>query len=159
MTHYYVIAERGNGRTWWLSFPDGPGIFSAADDAAEIPAQARDALETVLMQPSGPSVPALGDDVVVRHDFLLSLRRPRPTDGAVDRSQQSGLQVAAVVGHDHHAAVSDELHMRPPARSLCPALAPQPVHDLTRRHATGARRGLNTRRSLATVTALGCHDL
>jgi predicted RNase H-like HicB family nuclease len=53
MTHYYVIAERGDGHTWWLSFPDGPGIFSAADDAAEIPLQARDALESVLMVPAG----------------------------------------------------------------------------------------------------------
>jgi predicted RNase H-like HicB family nuclease len=53
VAHYYVIAERGEGRTWWLSFPDGPGIFSAADDAAEIPAQAHDALETVLMHPAG----------------------------------------------------------------------------------------------------------
>jgi hypothetical protein len=53
MVHYYVIAERGQGRTWWLSFPGGPGIFSAADDAADIPAQARDALETVLMAPPG----------------------------------------------------------------------------------------------------------
>jgi predicted RNase H-like HicB family nuclease len=53
MTHYYVIAERGNGRTWWLSFPDGPGIFSAADDAADIPAQAHEVLETMLMHAAG----------------------------------------------------------------------------------------------------------
>ncbi|HEU0218951.1 MAG TPA: hypothetical protein VFQ90_20005 [Stellaceae bacterium] len=53
MAHYYVIAERGQGRTWWLSFPDGPGIFSAADDAVDIQAQARDALDTVLMSPAG----------------------------------------------------------------------------------------------------------
>jgi predicted RNase H-like HicB family nuclease len=51
MAHYYVVAERGDGRTWWLSFPHGPGIYSAADDAADIPAQARDALESVLMHP------------------------------------------------------------------------------------------------------------
>jgi predicted RNase H-like HicB family nuclease len=53
MAHYYVIAERGDGRTWWIMFPDGPGIFSAADDAADIPSQARDALESVLMVPAG----------------------------------------------------------------------------------------------------------
>ncbi len=53
MAHYYVVAERGSGSTWWLSFPHGPGIFSAADDAADIPAQARDALESVLMYPAG----------------------------------------------------------------------------------------------------------
>ena len=51
MAHYYVVAERGSGQTWWLSFPHGPGIYSAADDAADIPAQAREALESVLIQP------------------------------------------------------------------------------------------------------------
>jgi hypothetical protein len=35
MTHYYAIAERGQGKTWWISFPHGPGIYSAADDAGE----------------------------------------------------------------------------------------------------------------------------
>jgi predicted RNase H-like HicB family nuclease len=53
MAHFYVIAERGAGRTWWLSFPHGPGIFSAADDAADIPAQAREALESALTVPAG----------------------------------------------------------------------------------------------------------
>ena len=53
MAHYYVVAERGDGRTWWLSFPDGPGIFSAADDAADIPERACEALETEMMPPGG----------------------------------------------------------------------------------------------------------
>ena len=34
--HYFAIAERGSGSTWWISFPDIPGVFSAADDAGEI---------------------------------------------------------------------------------------------------------------------------
>jgi predicted RNase H-like HicB family nuclease len=51
MAHYYAIAERGQGTTWWISFPDGPGIYSAADDAGEIVAQAQDALASVLMHP------------------------------------------------------------------------------------------------------------
>jgi hypothetical protein len=49
MAHYYVVAERDDGRTWWFSFPHGAGIRSAADDAADIPAQARDALESAMM--------------------------------------------------------------------------------------------------------------
>jgi predicted RNase H-like HicB family nuclease len=48
MLHYYAIAERGNGQTWWLSFPGFPGVFSAADDAGQIVAQAQDALGTAL---------------------------------------------------------------------------------------------------------------
>jgi predicted RNase H-like HicB family nuclease len=53
MAHYYAIAERGGGKTWWISFPDGPGIYSAADDAGEIVAQAQDALASVIMHPGG----------------------------------------------------------------------------------------------------------
>ena len=48
MQHYYVIAERGGGRTWWLSFPDLPGVYSAADDPGDIQAQVRDALDTAV---------------------------------------------------------------------------------------------------------------
>ena len=53
IVHYYAIAERGGGKTWWISFPDGPGIYSAADDAGEIVAQAQDALASVVMHPGG----------------------------------------------------------------------------------------------------------
>jgi predicted RNase H-like HicB family nuclease len=48
MRHYYAVAERGNGRSWWLSFPGLPGVFSAADDAGLIVAQATDALDTAV---------------------------------------------------------------------------------------------------------------
>ena len=47
--HYYAVAEPGDGGTWWLSFPDVPGVFSAADDARQITAQAQDALATAVM--------------------------------------------------------------------------------------------------------------
>ena len=43
MPHYYAIAEPDDAGGFWLSFPDGPGIISAATSAAEIVAQARDA--------------------------------------------------------------------------------------------------------------------
>lgn len=48
MQHYYVIAERGDGPTWWLSFPDLPGLYSSADDPGDIQAQVRDALDTAV---------------------------------------------------------------------------------------------------------------
>ena len=48
MARFYAIAERGNGTTWLLSFPGLPGLFSAADDAAEIVTQATDALGTAV---------------------------------------------------------------------------------------------------------------
>ena len=49
MLHYYAIAERGGGKTWWISFPGGDGIISAADKAREIVAQAQDALASAAM--------------------------------------------------------------------------------------------------------------
>jgi hypothetical protein len=49
MQHYYAIAERGDGRTWWISFPGRDGMVSAADDAADIVAQAQDCLASVAM--------------------------------------------------------------------------------------------------------------
>ena len=60
MRHYYAIAERGNGRTWWLSFPGLPGVFSAADDAGQIVAQATDALDTAV--DSGLALPRSIED-------------------------------------------------------------------------------------------------
>ncbi len=53
MAHYYAIAERGQGRTWWISFPGRDGIVSAADDAGDIIAQAQDALASAAMHEEG----------------------------------------------------------------------------------------------------------
>ena len=60
MRHYFAIAERGNGRTWWLSFPGLPGVFSAADDAGQIVTQATDALDTAVE--SGLALPLSVED-------------------------------------------------------------------------------------------------
>jgi predicted RNase H-like HicB family nuclease len=49
MAHYYAVAERGQGTTWWISFPGRDGITSATDDAGEIVAQAQDALASAAM--------------------------------------------------------------------------------------------------------------
>ncbi|MCL2430429.1 MAG: hypothetical protein FWD12_14455 [Alphaproteobacteria bacterium] len=57
MAQYYAIAERGEGSTWWITFPGRPGITSAARDADEIVAQAQDALASVLMYPPGDELP------------------------------------------------------------------------------------------------------
>jgi hypothetical protein len=53
MQHYYAIAEPDDAGGFWISFPDRPGITSAAASAVEIVSQARDALESVLMYPPG----------------------------------------------------------------------------------------------------------
>lgn len=62
MAHYYAVAERGKDSTWWITFPDRPGIVSAADDAGEIVAQARDALASILMYPPGDDLPRSIED-------------------------------------------------------------------------------------------------
>jgi hypothetical protein len=38
--HYYAVAERAEGRTWWLSFPGRDGLVSIASDADDIVSQA-----------------------------------------------------------------------------------------------------------------------
>jgi hypothetical protein len=53
MRHHYAVAERGPGKTWWISFPGRDGLTSAAEDAGEIVAQAQDALASVVMYPGG----------------------------------------------------------------------------------------------------------
>jgi hypothetical protein len=60
MLHYYAIAERGSGKTWWISFPGRDGITSAADDAGQIAAQAQDALASAAMY-GGRLPPAIED--------------------------------------------------------------------------------------------------
>jgi hypothetical protein len=49
LEHDYAIAERGIGKTWWMSFPGRDGIISAADDSGQIVAQAQDALTSAAI--------------------------------------------------------------------------------------------------------------
>lgn len=51
MKHYYAVAEPDGAGGFWISFPDRPGITSAAASALEIVQQAQDALESVLLYP------------------------------------------------------------------------------------------------------------
>ncbi len=51
MQHYYAVAEPDEAGGFWMSFPGRDGITSAASSAVEIVAQARDALESLLMYP------------------------------------------------------------------------------------------------------------
>jgi hypothetical protein len=51
--HYYAVAEPDDAGGFWISFPDRPGITSAAMSAGEIVSRAQDALQSVLMYPPG----------------------------------------------------------------------------------------------------------
>ena len=62
MQHYYAVAEPDGVGGFWISFPDRDGIASAATSAAEIVAQARDALESVMMYPPGDVLPRSIED-------------------------------------------------------------------------------------------------
>ena len=62
MQHYYAVAEPDGVGGFWISFPDRDGITSAAKSAGEIVAQARDALESVLMYPPGDVLPLSIED-------------------------------------------------------------------------------------------------
>jgi len=62
MQHYYAVAEPDGAGGFWISFPGRDGIASAAPNAAKIVAQARDALESVLMYPPGDVLPRSIED-------------------------------------------------------------------------------------------------
>jgi len=51
MQHYYAVIEPDLRGGFWISFPDGPGITSAAGGADRIVEQAQDALASLLMYP------------------------------------------------------------------------------------------------------------
>ena len=51
MQHFYAVAEPDDAGGFWISFPDRPGLTSAAPSVWEIVTQAQDALESVLMYP------------------------------------------------------------------------------------------------------------
>jgi predicted RNase H-like HicB family nuclease len=69
MAHYYAIAERGDGGTWWISFPGRDGIVSAAEDAGAIVAQAQDALASAAMY-GGQLPPAIEDGAKPPADLI-----------------------------------------------------------------------------------------
>lgn len=76
MMHYYAIAERGQGRTWWISFPGRDGITSAAEDAGDIVAQAQDALASAAMY--GGRLPlAVGRTAPSRRPIWTTSRLPQ----------------------------------------------------------------------------------
>ncbi len=64
-----AIAEPSDDRkTWWISFPGLDGVTSAADDAADIAAQARDALASAA-EAGVRLPPAIEDGVIQLHDI------------------------------------------------------------------------------------------
>jgi hypothetical protein len=78
MQHYYAIAERGSGRTWWISFPGG-SAYSAADDAADIVTQAQDALASLCMYPPVTGMPRAIEDGAKPPDAATLAEFEQPT--------------------------------------------------------------------------------
>ena len=60
MPHYYAVAEAADDGSWWISFPGRDGIVSAAEDARQIVATAREALESAAMH-GGRLPPSIED--------------------------------------------------------------------------------------------------
>jgi predicted RNase H-like HicB family nuclease len=74
MQHYYAIVEAGDAGSWWISFPGRDGIVSVADDATQIVAQARDALESAAMH--GGRLPPTIEDGASPPTDLSGFRAP-----------------------------------------------------------------------------------
>ncbi len=69
MKNYIAVVEPSDdGKTWWISFPDLPGITSAANRPEQIVRQAQDALASALEAGVVPP-PAIEDGVVPPSDL------------------------------------------------------------------------------------------
>ena len=85
---YVAIAERPSkpGQAWWISFPNFPGVTSAADTADAIESQARDALATAIeaLRAQGQALPAAVEETglpaydLADYDHPLVLLIPSP---------------------------------------------------------------------------------
>jgi predicted RNase H-like HicB family nuclease len=74
MKSYIAIAEPSDDGGWWISFPGLPGVTSAADGAAQIVAQAQEALTSALE--AGASLPPAIEDGVIPQYHLRDCQNP-----------------------------------------------------------------------------------
>ena len=75
MRNYIALAEPDDdGKTWWISFPNFPGVTSAADKPEQIAAQARDALRSVV--DAGAALPPAIEDGAIPPYNLSEYENP-----------------------------------------------------------------------------------
>jgi len=66
--NYIAIAEPSGDGTWWISFPNAPGVTSAADGREQIASQAQNALASAVE--SGAALPpSIEDGVIPPYDL------------------------------------------------------------------------------------------
>nr|WP_294508917.1 type II toxin-antitoxin system HicB family antitoxin [uncultured Rhodopila sp.] len=66
--NYIAIAESSGDGAWWISFPNLPGVTSAADGPEQIASQARDALTSAVE--AGATLPrSIEDGVIPPYDL------------------------------------------------------------------------------------------
>jgi len=66
--NYIAIAEPSDDGTWWISFPNLPGVTSAADGPEQIASQAQDAL-TSAVEAGAILPPAIEEGVIPQYDL------------------------------------------------------------------------------------------
>jgi predicted RNase H-like HicB family nuclease len=65
---YIAIAEPSDDGTWWISFPNLPGVTSAADGPDQIAPQAQDALASAV-EAGAVLPPSIEDGVIPPYDL------------------------------------------------------------------------------------------
>jgi predicted RNase H-like HicB family nuclease len=66
--NYIAIAEPSDDGTWWISFPNLPGVTSAADGPEQIATQAQDALASAV-EAGAVLPPSIEDGVIPPYDL------------------------------------------------------------------------------------------
>ncbi len=75
MKNYIAVVEPSDdGKSWWISFPDLPGVTSAADRPEHIVMQAQDALASAVE--AGIAPPQAIEDGVVPPSDLSDYHNP-----------------------------------------------------------------------------------
>jgi predicted RNase H-like HicB family nuclease len=72
MRHYIALVHKEPDSAFGVSFPDIPGLFSAADDEADLIDSAIEALR-LWAEDEGLPVPSVVDDLVLRADVREEL--------------------------------------------------------------------------------------
>jgi predicted RNase H-like HicB family nuclease len=86
LRNYIAIAEPSGDGTWWISFPNLPGVTSAADGPERIASQAQDALISAV-EAGAALPPSIEEGVIPPYDLgdyqnplvvLVSYEAPAP---------------------------------------------------------------------------------
>jgi predicted RNase H-like HicB family nuclease len=107
MIIYHAVVHKDEDSAWGVHFPDLPGCFSAADDLADVQANASEAVMLYLEGEKAPTpsalekIRAIAADDLAEGAFLLAVpyvyvrNRPQRINISIDRGVLDAIDAAA----------------------------------------------------------------